>query len=75
MPYDFRTWIAIEGMVALAPATTARIPARITPSRSEREPIMKPGTSTKRTTGMLKVLQRSTKWVCLSAESAVMAPA
>ena len=63
------------GTVSCAAVYTTRIPSRRVPSCSAFRPIMKPGTSTRKTSGMWKVSQSSMKWTCLRDEFGSIAPA
>jgi hypothetical protein len=62
------------GTVASEMAVTILAPWRMMPSRSTWVPIMKPGTSARNTSGMLKASQHHTKRAALSAESENSAP-
>ncbi len=64
-----------HGTVDCTTANMASVPKRIVAAFSASLPIMKPGSSTKLSTGRWKASQRSTKRRTLRAPRAVMAPA
>jgi hypothetical protein len=64
-----RTITLTFGTVASLTAVIILAPWRMMPSRSTWEPIMKPGTSARKTRGTLKALLSQMKRAALSAES------
>ena len=63
------------GTVASLTAVTILAPWRMIPWRSTAEPIMNPGTSARKTSGMLNASQHQMKRAALSAESTNSVPA
>ena len=70
-----RTITDTFGTVASLTAVTILAPWRMIPWRSTAEPIMKPGTSARKTSGMLKASHSQMKRAALSAESTNSVPA
>ena len=69
-----RTITEIFGTVASDTAEIIFAPARMMPWRSTWVPIMKPGTSARKTSGMLNALQVQMKRAALSDESTNSTP-
>src|SRR3954449_5141583 len=73
-PYALRTMTETLGTVASDTAVIILAPWRMIPSRSTWVPIMKPGTSARNTSGMLKASQHQMNRAALSDESTNSTP-
>src|SRR5439155_16876163 len=73
-PYALRTTTQIFGTVASETAVISLAPWRMIPCRSTADPIMNPGTSARKSSGMLNASHSHTNRATLSAESTNRTP-